>query len=103
MHMNRLELALCMLGLGATASFLGPQANFAQSSGNGGEVPTGIVVNSKYLVPSFMVVYTCKKCGELNYLTPHAFWNITDFRAKCERCETINTITLESEELKKQD
>jgi hypothetical protein len=25
----------------------------------------------------YMVVYTCKKCGELNYLTPHAFWNIT--------------------------
>jgi hypothetical protein len=35
-----------------------------------------------------MVVYTCKKCGELNYLTPHAFWNITDFGAKCEKCET---------------
>ena len=31
-----------------------------------------------------MVVYTCKKCGELNYLTPHAFWNITDSGAKCE-------------------
>jgi hypothetical protein len=48
-----------------------------------------------------MVVYTCKKCGELNYLTPHSFWNITDFGAKCERCETINTITLEEGELKK--
>jgi len=33
-----------------------------------------------------MVVYTCKKCGELNYLTPHAFWNISDFGAKCEKC-----------------
>ena len=32
----------------------------------------------------FMVVYLCKKCGELNYLTPHAFWNIADFGAKCE-------------------
>ena len=42
-----------------------------------------------------MVVYLCKKCGELNYLTPHAFWNITDFGAKCEKRETINTITLE--------
>jgi hypothetical protein len=46
---------------------------------------------------------TCKKCGEPNYLTPHAFWNITDFGAKCEKCETINTITLEKEELKKHD
>jgi phage FluMu protein Com len=42
-----------------------------------------------------------KKCGELNYLTPRAFWNITDFDAKCEKCETINTITLENGELKK--
>jgi phage FluMu protein Com len=49
-----------------------------------------------------MVVYSCKKCGELNYLTPHAFWNISDFGAKCERCERINTITLEEGELKKQ-
>ena len=32
-------------------------------------------------------------------LTPHAFWNITDYGAKCE---TINTITLENGELKKQ-
>jgi hypothetical protein len=51
-----------------------------------------------------MVVYTCVRCGELNYLTPHAFWNISDFGAKCERCETINTIMLEGErELKKQE
>jgi phage FluMu protein Com len=48
-----------------------------------------------------MVVYSCKKCGELNYFTPHTFWNITDFDAKCEKCETINTITLENGELKK--
>ena len=41
-----------------------------------------------------MVVYLCKKCGEPNFLTPHTFWNITDFRAKCEKCEMINTITL---------
>jgi hypothetical protein len=51
----------------------------------------------------FMVVYTCKKCGELNHLTPHAFWNITDFGVKCEKCETINTITLVNGELKKQE
>ena len=50
-----------------------------------------------------MVVYSCKKCGELNYLTPHAFWNITDFGARCEKCDTINTITLEEGELKKQE
>jgi hypothetical protein len=51
----------------------------------------------------YVVVYSCKKCGEPNYLTPHAFWNITDFGAKCEKCETINTITLEEGELKKQE
>jgi hypothetical protein len=53
-----------------------------------------------YLNIVFMVVYSCKKCGELNYLTPHAFWNISDFGAKCEKCETINTITLDNGELK---
>jgi hypothetical protein len=47
-----------------------------------------------------MVVYSCKKCGELNYLTPHAFWNISDFGAKCEKCETINTITWKTGNLK---
>jgi hypothetical protein len=31
-----------------------------------------------------------------------SFWNIADFGAKCEKCETINTITLEEGELKKQ-
>jgi phage FluMu protein Com len=46
-----------------------------------------------------MVVYSCKKCGELNFLTPHAFWNITDFGAKCEKCETINMETIVMEEL----
>jgi hypothetical protein len=50
-----------------------------------------------------MAFIYCKKCGELNYLTPHAFWNITDFGAKCEKCETINTITLEKGELKKHE
>jgi DNA-directed RNA polymerase subunit RPC12/RpoP len=50
-----------------------------------------------------MVVYSCKKCGELNYLTPHAFWNMTDSGAKCENCGTINTITLEKGGLKKQE
>jgi hypothetical protein len=50
-----------------------------------------------------MVAYSCKKYGELNYLTPHAFWNITNFGAKCERCETINMETLENGELQKQE
>ena len=42
-----------------------------------------------------MVVYTCKKCGEYRYLTPHAFWNVNDLGVKCKNCGTINTITLE--------
>jgi hypothetical protein len=50
-----------------------------------------------------VVVYSCKKCGELNYLTPHVFWNTTDFGAECYRCETINTIILKKGELKKQE
>ena len=53
--------------------------------GNSSTILTGAnvidIVLSEY---SIMAVYTCKKCGELNYLTPHAFWNITDFGAKCE-------------------
>jgi hypothetical protein len=40
-----------------------------------------------------MVLYSSMKSGEPNFLTPHAFWNISDFGAKCEKCETINTIT----------
>jgi Zn finger protein HypA/HybF involved in hydrogenase expression len=49
-----------------------------------------------------MVVITCKECKESIYLTPHAFWNITDFGAKCPKCNAINTITLEEGELRKQ-
>jgi hypothetical protein len=41
---------------------------------------------------SYMVLITCKKWGEL--LTPHALWNITDFGAKCEKCETIKTTSV---------
>ena len=52
---------------------------------------------------SCMVVYTCEECGELNYLTPHAFWKITDFGAKCPKCNVTNTIALEKGELKKQE
>jgi hypothetical protein len=32
---------------------------------------------------SYMVLITCKKCGELDYLTSKAFSNITDFGAEC--------------------
>jgi phage FluMu protein Com len=43
----------------------------------------------------------CNKCGEYRYLTLHAFWNISDFGAKCPKCNAINTITLKNGELKK--
>jgi hypothetical protein len=48
-----------------------------------------------------MVVYTCKKCGGLNYLTSEALGNLTDFSHKCRYCNTIDRITLEDGELKK--
>jgi hypothetical protein len=48
-----------------------------------------------------MAVIYCKKCGEYRYLTPHAFWNISDLGVKCKNCGTIITITLENGELKK--
>ena len=47
-----------------------------------------------------MVVTTCKECKESIYLTPHAFWNRTDFGANCDKWNTINTTTLENGELK---
>jgi hypothetical protein len=49
-----------------------------------------------------MAFIYCKECRELIYLTRHAFWNITDFGAIYPKCETINTITLEKGELRKQ-
>jgi hypothetical protein len=49
-----------------------------------------------------MVVITCKDCGNLIYLAPHAFWNIADSGARYEKCETINMITVENGELRKQ-
>ena len=51
---------------------------------------------------NFLDVYTCRKCSDLNYFTPHAFWNIRDFGAKCQRYGTINNITMMMGELKKQ-
>jgi hypothetical protein len=46
---------------------------------------------------SYIVLITCKKCGELDYLTSKAFSNLTDFGYKCHYCDTINRITLEGE------
>ena len=48
-----------------------------------------------------MAFIYCKKCGEYRYLTPHAFWNVNDLNVKCKDCGTINIITIEMGELKK--
>jgi RNase P subunit RPR2 len=53
-------------------------------------------------IPSMPVIF-CKKCGETNYLDPKSYWTINDAAVKCKNCGTINTITLENGELKKQD
>ena len=50
-----------------------------------------------------MVPITCKKCGDINYLTSEALDNLTDFGYKCRNCKTINMITLEDGELEKQE
>ena len=47
-----------------------------------------------------MVLITCKKCGELDF---QGILNLTDFGYKCRSCGTINRITLENGELKKQE
>ncbi|MFY9566426.1 MAG: hypothetical protein WAQ29_08755 [Nitrososphaeraceae archaeon] len=52
---------------------------------------------------SSMAFIYCKKCGEYRYLTPHAFWNVNDLNVKCKDCGTINTVTIENGELKKQE
>jgi RNase P subunit RPR2 len=57
-------------------------------------------VQSEY---SYMVLITCKKCGDINYLTSEALGKLTDFGYKCRNCNTINRITLEDGELKKQE
>ena len=65
---------------------------------------TGVDVLDKVQSDHFyMVLITCKKCGELDYLTSKAFSNITDFGYKCRSCGTINRITLENGEIKKQE
>jgi hypothetical protein len=53
------------------------------------------------------IMYVDSKTLEFNFgsflwlISPHAFWNISDFGAQCEKCETINTVTIEMGELKK--
>ncbi len=39
-----------------------------------------------------MAIIYCEICGEYRYLTPHAFWNVNDFGAKCEKCETTSEV-----------
>jgi RNase P subunit RPR2 len=51
----------------------------------------------------YMVLITCKKCKDINYLTSKASGNLTDFGYKCRYCNTINRMTLEDGELKKQE
>jgi uncharacterized Zn finger protein len=54
-----------------------------------------------FLNISYMVLITCKNCGELDYYTSKAFWNITDLGAKCEKCGTINKATIVMGQLRK--
>jgi hypothetical protein len=49
------------------------------------------------------VLITCKKCGDINYLTSEALGNLTDFGYTRRNCDTINRITLKHGELKKQE
>jgi RNase P subunit RPR2 len=51
----------------------------------------------------YVVLITCKKCGDINYLTSETLGNVTDFGYKCRNCNAINRITLEDGELKKQE
>ena len=50
----------------------------------------------------YVVLITCKKFGDINYLTSEALGNLTDFGYKCRNCNTINRLTLEDGKLKKQ-
>lgn len=49
-----------------------------------------------------MVLVTCEKCGDINYLNSVTSGNVTESGYKCRNCNTINRITLEDGELKKQ-
>jgi hypothetical protein len=50
----------------------------------------------------YMVLLTCKKWGDMSHLT-FKLGSVTDFGYKCRNCNTINKITLEDGELKKQE
>jgi hypothetical protein len=52
---------------------------------------------------TYMVLITCKKCADINYLNSEALGNLTDFDFMCRYCNTINGVTLEDGELKKQE
>jgi hypothetical protein len=71
--------------------------------GNSSTILTGAnaidIVHSEYSIYSPLHY---KKCGEYRYLTPHAFWNVNNLNVKCKDCGTINVITIENGELKKQ-
>jgi hypothetical protein len=56
---------------------------------------------SKFMYARVLITY--KKCGDINYLTSEALGNLTDFGFKCRYCNTINRITLEDGEFKKQE
>jgi hypothetical protein len=51
----------------------------------------------------YVALLTCKKCGDINYLTTETVGNLTDFSFKCWNCNTINRTTLRDGELKKQE
>lgn len=80
------------------------QITFRKQSGNVACMPLGLVSLIKYNLTNFdMPVIFCKECKETIYLDPHTYWTISDTTIRCEKCNTINTITLENGELKKQD
>jgi hypothetical protein len=49
-----------------------------------------------------MPIIFCKECKRDIYLNPRAYWNISDAAVKCDKCDIMNTITLENGELVKQ-
>jgi len=48
-----------------------------------------------------VVLITCKKCGDINYLNSEALGHLTDFGFKCRYCDTVNRVTFEDGKLKK--
>jgi len=50
----------------------------------------------------YVALITCKKCGDISYVASEKLGNVTNFGYKCCNCNTINRITLEDGELKKQ-